>query len=237
MTNYFITGTDTDAGKTLVTASCLYGLNQSGIKTVGIKPIAAGAELQHGHWVNSDAQALAQYSAGELSASDINPICFEPPIAPHIAAARANQPINPEVIYQRIAEIQQQVKPEITLIEGAGGWKVPLDLSGATFADLPKKQRWPVIMVVGMKLGCLNHALLTADAMISDGLGLVGWVANCIDPDMSELEANIESLRSLLAMPCIGVVPHLEHATPQHVWPYLKQGTIDLVKRYQAKGW
>lgn len=237
MTTYFISGTDTDAGKSLITAACLYGLNAQGTPTLGYKPVAAGAEHTPTGLVNDDAKLLARYSMGDLTPHDVNPICFEPPIAPHIAAQRAGQAIDEQYIHQELEALQAKTQPEMTLVEGAGGWKVPLDIEGHTLADLPKQKRWPVILVVGMKLGCLNHALLTADAMISDGLGLVGWVANCIDPDMTELEANIESLKSLLAVPCIGVVPHLESAQPEQAWQHLQPGMTDLVERYKAKGW
>lgn len=237
MTTFFITGTDTDAGKTLITSASLYGLHQQGYQTLGFKPVAAGAEQTAQGLVNDDARLLAQHSSCDVSSFDINPICFEPPIAPHVAAQRAGVNIDSDQILADLKVLQAKTMPGVTLVEGAGGWKVPLDLSGHTLADLPKEERWPVILVVGMKLGCLNHALLTADAMISDGLGLVGWVANCIDPNMDELEANIESLQALLGTPCVGVVPHLSAPTPETVWPYLDEGMSALTKRYIDKGW
>ena len=237
MTTYFISGTDTDAGKSLITAACLYGLNQQGVRTLGYKPVAAGASQSADGLINEDAKLLARYSVGQLSAVEINPICFEPAIAPHIAAQKTGQSIDSAKILKHFSALNSKVQPDVSLVEGAGGWKVPLDLAGHTLADLPKQERWPVVLVVGMKLGCLNHALLTADAMISDGLGLVGWVANCIDPDMEEVEANIDSLRSLLAIPCIGVVPHLSEATAENAWNHIQPGVTELVQRYKLKGW
>ena len=231
MKTLFITGTDTDAGKSLVTAACLYGIKQQGFRVLGYKPVAAGASLVSSSWVNEDAKLLAAHSSEVLNPSDINPFCFQPAIAPHIAAQQVGQTIQLDAIIAHLHDYQRVHQPDLTLVEGAGGWKVPLHLLGNTLADLPKQQRWPVILVVGMKLGCLNHALLTAEAMISDGVGLVGWIANCVDANMSELEANIQSLQSLLASPCLGVVPHLNEPSVQKAWPYLEKGMQTLLLR------
>ncbi|MCM2680628.1 dethiobiotin synthase [Echinimonas agarilytica] len=230
MTVMFVTGTDTDAGKTFISSAILWGLTQSKVNTLGYKPIAAGAAIENGSLVNSDAALLAKYSAANVDAGDINPICLAPPIAPHIAAQQAGITICEEDLLTHLNQTIEKHAPEFTLVEGAGGWKVPLDLAGNTLADLPKKQRWPVIMVVGMKLGCLNHALLTADAMISDGVALAGWVANCVDPDMKEQSTNIESLKALLPSPCLGVVPFMAQAEPERAWSYIQSGFARYVK-------
>lgn len=224
MTVVFVTATDTDAGKTAISSAWLYGAGQAGKKVLGYKPIAAGARWQEGCLLNDDAAQLAAQSSGELVASDINPVCFEPPIAPHIAAAANQTPIDLNAIEQHFNELRQAYPSDLCLVEGAGGWRLPLSLQGDTLAKWPARNKWPVVMVVGLKLGCLNHALLTAEAIYGDGCDLVGWVGNCIDPKMDNQQDNIDSLNALLHAPCLGIVPHLQQADAAAIWPYIAEG-------------
>ena len=207
---YFIAGTDTDAGKTLVACGLLSRARQDGMTTAAVKPVAAGCEVTPDGLRNDDAvQLLAQCSL-PLYYEQVNPIAFEPAIAPHIAAAQVGKRMDAS----RLAGFTRGVLSQgaqLTLVEGAGGWRVPLN-ERQTLADLVIELQLPVILVVGMKLGCINHAVLTAEAIQRDGLRLAGWIANCIDPDMSEFDANLETLKASFAAPLLGVVPYLSDA-------------------------
>ncbi|MBD1389689.1 dethiobiotin synthase [Neiella sp. HB171785] len=224
MKTLFVTATDTDAGKTAISAAILYGLKSQGKSCLGYKPIAAGAAEHNGVLVNDDARALADNSSVAVSASDINPVCFAPPIAPHIAAEQGNQQIDLAAIDQHFAQLNGKHPTEFQLVEGAGGWRLPLNLAGETLADWPARRHWPVILVVGLKLGCLNHALLTVEAISQDDCHIVGWIGNTVDPNMSVKEQNIASLHALLPAPCLGIVPHLDNPSPVHIWPHLEVG-------------
>lgn len=216
---FFITGTDTDAGKTLISTGLLAAANQHSLTTLALKPVSAGCELVDGELRNGDALALMAAMSETLSYEQVNPIAFEPPIAPHIAAARANQRITVDRLagYCRGALMK---KHDFSLIEGAGGWRVPLN-DREMIAELAQALNLPVILVVGMKLGCLNHALLTVEAMLRDGVCLAGWVANRIDPNMSCFEENLQSLTQAIRAPLLGVVPFLDDCLPQQVAQYL----------------
>ncbi|MBY4678528.1 dethiobiotin synthase [Marinobacterium arenosum] len=217
---YFVAGTDTDAGKTLVTAGLLAAANRQGLKTIGLKPVAAGCEQTEQGLRNGDALLLQQTASVKLSYEQINPVAFEPPIAPHIAAAREGRQLSADRLaaFCRGALMQPA---DLALIEGAGGWRVPLN-ARETLARLPQQLGTPVILVVGMKLGCLNHALLTAEAIARDGLTLAGWVANRIDPQMSCYQENLETLTGMFRAPLIGEVPFLDDPKPEHIADYLK---------------
>lgn len=202
----FIAGTDTDVGKTYISCLILQALNNCGLQTFAIKPIASGCALnKDGQWLNKDALALQQQATLEASYLEVNPIAFAKPIAPHIAA-QENQY---KLTKLKVAQVMNQEKntaADIVLIEGAGGWFLPLNAE-EKLSDVIIECRIPVVLVVGMRLGCLNHALLTAYAMQAQGANYIGWVANCIDPEMLHLQDNIDSLKQMLPMPCLGVVP------------------------------
>jgi dethiobiotin synthetase len=208
MTSYFLTGTDTDVGKTLVATALLHKAQSEGLTTVGLKPVAAGAELTKEGLRNEDALALQAVSSVKLHYEQVNPYCFEPAIAPHIAAAEAGTRLTVARLEGFCRGVLLQ-KPDFCVIEGAGGWRVPLN-NRETLADLAKSLQLPVILVVGMRLGCINHALLTAQAIQQDGLRLTGWVANtCEMSVMPRYQDNLDTLKSLLAAPLLGEIPFL----------------------------
>lgn len=198
MRRYFITGTDTDCGKTYVTKALLDYLPSA----CAIKPVASGCSLIDGQLVNSDAQQLKNYTYHSLN--EINPWRFEPPIAPHIAAEKANSSIPLEELASFCLEFKSLTK-DILLIEGAGGLMVPLNQQ-QTWLDLLQLTALPVILVVGMKLGCINHALLTEQVLQAHKIKCHGWIANCIDPNMTVLDENIQCLSTLLAAPLLAII-------------------------------
>ena len=198
----FITATDTDAGKTFISTMLLQGFNQSDITAIGVKPIAAGADGQGG---NSDALLLQQHSGIALPYRVINPVCFNAPVAPHLAAINEHIAIDETLLDQALANWQQLPAAQL-LIEGAGGWLLPINQT-RYLADWVAQHNLPVLLVVGMKLGCLNHAMLTVREIERSGCRLVGWVANSIDADMALLEQNIADLQQRIAAPCLAVVP------------------------------
>ena len=201
MRHYFITATDTDAGKTYFSRVLVNALKKQNFQVAVYKPIAAGCYLQNGQLVNEDALLLQQASNAGQTYPEINPIAFAEPIAPHIAAKLTGQPINTDIIMSGF----QQLNADINIIEGAGGWRLPLG-NGVFFSDLVKQMKIPVILVVNMKLGCLNHAVLTYQSILNDGLTCAGWVANCQQSDMPYLNENINELKSLIAAPCLAVL-------------------------------
>ena len=205
MSAFFVAGTDTEVGKTWVSSAILASAAEAGISSLGLKPVAAGAEWRDGQWQNDDALALMQASSIKLSYSQINPLCLPEPMAPHLAAERAGQLIDLATLVASVQQARSTAAAELTLVEGAGGWRVPL-ARGVSMADLAKDLSMPVILVVGMRLGCLNHALLTVEAIRADGLNLAGWVANDVDPEMSCLDENISTLRRLITAPLLARV-------------------------------
>ena len=215
----FVTGTDTDVGKTVVACGFLAAANQQGLRTAAIKPVAAGCELTEQGLTNSDALQLQAAASHQLSYQQINPIALEPAIAPHIAAAEAGVRLSASrlVGYCRGVSL---MPVDTVLIEGAGGWRVPIN-SRETLADVARELNCAVIVVVGMRLGCLNHALLTVEAIRRDGLQIAGWVANILDEDMPRLEENIDTLKQCINEPCLGTVPRLDDLSPQRVAEFL----------------
>jgi dethiobiotin synthetase len=205
---YFIAGTDTDVGKTHITEALLRAAQQHGFTTLGLKPLAAGADLVDGLWSNDDARRLQAVSSLKLPYEQVNPVLLRAALAPHLAADMEQRRLTVQRLagYCRGTLMTQQA--QLTLIEGAGGWRVPLN-NRETLADLVIELNLDVILVVGMRLGCLNHALLTIEAIERDGLTLAGWVANCIDPQMDSLDANIHSLISRISAPLLGTMPFL----------------------------
>lgn len=203
MAHYFITGTDTGVGKTFITCALLYTLKAQGIAAIGMKPIAAGGEMTPDGLNNEDVEALHLASVVKLQREDLNCYLLSEPIAPHIAAANEDIDIDLDVIRQRFDQLAELA--DVVLVEGVGGFIVPLGDSINT-ADLAQDLDLPVILVVGMRLGCLSHALLTQEAILARGLTLAGWVANQIDPHMAELDANIEALEERIRAPLLGVI-------------------------------
>lgn len=204
--SYFVAGTDTEIGKTLVASSLLHTLTQAGLRTAAMKPVAAGAELRHGLWRNDDADALAAQASVTLPAALATPYLLRRPVAPHIAAAQEGRTIILSHIlacYDQIAQCADAV-----VVEGVGGFRVPLNQQADT-ADLAVQLGLPVILVVGLRLGCISHALLTAEAISSRGLQLAGWVANTVDAEMLDMDANVDALTSRIAAPFLGKIPRL----------------------------
>jgi dethiobiotin synthetase len=201
----FVTGTDTGVGKTLIACALLRAWTARGARAVGMKPVAAGAVRRAGAWRNGDVERLL--AAGNVAAPRrlVNPYCFAPPIAPHIAARLAAQSIRLERIERAYRALA--VRADVVVVEGAGGFCVPLG-PRASFADVPRRLGLPVVLVVGMRLGCLNHALLTAEAVRARGLVLAGWVANHVDARMRRAEENVATLARLLGAPLLARVGH-----------------------------
>ncbi len=206
----FVTGTDTEIGKTLVSAAILHKLVEAGQRACGMKPIAAGAELVDGILHNEDADMLAAAGNVHLPQNITTPFMLREPCAPHVAAALEGVTIDPVPIIAAYAEIS--AASDSVVVEGVGGFRVPFT---DTFdsADLAAQLNLPVILVVGMRLGCISHALLTVEAIVARGLVLAGWVANTADPDMRFFDENIEALAARIPAPLLGIVPRLEQAT------------------------
>lgn len=215
---FFVTGTDTGVGKTQVAAALLYAGRKAGLSTAALKPVAAGCESTPEGLRNEDALLLQSLVSEPLAYEQINPVALAPAIAPHIAAMEAKRALSVE----RLSGYCRGVlgTADLTLVEGAGGWRVPLNRS-ETLADLARLLNLPVILVVGVRLGCLNHALLTAEAVLRDGLPLAGWVANTLEADMPRFQENIASLAQRLPAPCLGVVPRLNEVSPAALVQYL----------------
>jgi len=214
MSGLFVTGTDTGVGKTLVACALLAGFRRAGLRTAAMKPVASGSEPTPSGLRNQDALRLTAQTDCTFSYDTINPYTFQPAIAPHIAAAQVGVSINMQYIVDLYRNIVRQA--DICVVEGAGGWLVPLNHK-KTMADLVVQLELPVVLVVGMRLGCLNHAMLTAENIIARGVPLAGWVANQIIPDMFCVEQNIETLCRSLPAPLLGVIPPLSHACPEKV--------------------
>lgn len=222
---YFITGTDTDVGKTTVAAGLLQAARAAGLSTAAGKPVASGCEVTPEGLRNADALALMAQCTLALSYEEVNPVAFEPAIAPHIAAREAGVALTVQALLTPMQRILRQ-RADFTLIEGAGGWRVPL--SGQdSLSDVAQGLDLPVILVVGVRLGCISHALLTAEAIAQDGLQLAGWVANIIDPKTSRLEENLATLAERLPAPCLGRVPKLKSPSPEAVAQYLELDLLD----------
>jgi len=217
--SFFVAGTDTDAGKTIAAAGLLAAANSKGLSSMGLKPIAAGCERTEDGLRNSDALMLQKAASIELPYEQVNPIAFEPAIAPHIAAQQEQRTLSAD----RISAMCRGtlMKPaDFAIIEGAGGWRVPLS-HRETMAHIPKQLNIPVILVVGVKLGCINHALLTAESIARDGLHLAGWIANSVDSDMACFEQNVATIASMLRAPLIATIPFLDDPSPENVASFI----------------
>lgn len=208
----FVTGTDTGVGKTLITAALLHALAKTGLRVTGMKPIAAGAELIDGELWNEDVAMLAAASNTNLPRELTTPYLLREPAAPHIAAQLEHVSLDMQHLLDCYQQIAQQ--SDCVIVEGVGGFCVPINDDVDT-ADLAVQLGLDVVMVVGLRLGCINHALLTAEAIKARGLNLVGWVANQIDVNMSHQQANLQALEQRLSAPLIGVVPWMAAVSAQ----------------------
>jgi dethiobiotin synthetase len=222
----FVTGTDTGVGKTLVSAALLHTLARHHPRVVGMKPVAAGLIEHRGHWVSEDVLALRAASSVAVPTELDNPVALPEPLAPHIAAQRAGRTVGVADLLAAHRELRQRAG--VVVVEGAGGWRVPVN-DRESLADLARAIGAPVVLVVGLRLGCLNHALLTAEAIRADGLQLAGWVANAIDPDMACRDDNIDTLRRSLPAPLLATVRHCAGT------PDARQIALNLPAEWQAR--
>ncbi|QHB33357.1 ATP-dependent dethiobiotin synthetase BioD [Yersinia canariae] len=203
---WFITGTDTDVGKTVASCALLQAAALEGYRTAGYKPVASGSQMTADGLRNSDALALQANSTQALSYAQVNPLTLREATSPHIASVSEGQDIHLPVLSEGLRQLEQSA--DWILVEGAGGWFTPLSAQ-ATFADWVQQEQLPVIMVVGVKLGCINHALLTALAVQQAGLPLVGWVANEVIPAGRRQAEYLATLTRMISAPLLGVIPHL----------------------------
>jgi len=204
---FFIAGTDTGIGKTFVSCALLQALADKGERIGAMKPIAAGCEKTPDGWQNDDALQLMQHTNIELSYQLVNPVALPPPIAPHIAIEEAGESVTIAQLTKHFEQIKDRA--DYFIVEGAGGWLVPLNES-ESMADIPKAFGLDVILVVGIRLGCINHALLTVDAIQQSGNQLAGWVANIIDPKMLMTNENILTLKDRIRAPLLGTLPYMD---------------------------
>lgn len=224
----FVTGTDTGVGKTEITLGLMRVLQRRGHRVLGMKPVASGAERIGSALRNPDAWHLRQQGSIPVPYGRVNPYVFAPAIAPHLAAAEAGVVIEFERIQRNYAWLAERA--DWVLVEGVGGWRVPLGSEG-DLADLACRLNLPVILVVGLRLGCINHALLTRDAIRVSGCQLAGWVGNLLDPTMARLEQNLATLGDELQAPCLGVVGHLAPLDSEAVALALAAGVNDHLAR------
>jgi dethiobiotin synthetase len=218
MSGWFITGTDTGVGKTLVTAALLSLLAARGMRVVGMKPVASGCYEGPDGRRNEDADALHEMSNVAVDYQLACPYRFLPPIAPHLAADEEGIQIDSELILANYRQLERQA--DRVLVEGVGGWQVPL-AEDLAMPDIARAIGLPVILVVGGRLGCINHALLTRDAIAASGLSLDGWVYNQVDADMQRATAVLQALRSRIDAPLLGALPWLAQPTPSGVAEHL----------------
>lgn len=207
MSAYFITGTDTEIGKTFSTCALLHAARARGLRALGMKPVAAGAEWVNGEFLNEDAARLRAAGSFDPGLALLNPYCLASPIAPHIAAREEGVRIEPARIRTAFDTLRAQA--DLLLVEGVGGFRVPLG-DDYDSADLARDLGLPVILVVGLRLGCINHALLSAEAIAARGLTFAGWIANRVDPAMLRVDENLAALQKGLPAPLLGVLPFRE---------------------------
>ena len=208
MKGYFITGTDTGVGKTWMAAALLHALAAQGRRVAGLKPLACGGHLTRDGWRHEDAELLMQQASVSLPYEEVNPFLLQAPIAPHIAACQAGLQLSAARLHRACTAVEEKV--DYLLVEGIGGWEVPIN-ENETTAHFAHLLGLPVILVVGIRLGCLNHALLTCDAILRHKLTLAGWIANIIDPDTLMIPENIAALEQRLPAPRLGTIPRLPH--------------------------
>lgn len=202
---FFVTGTDTGVGKTTVSCALLAAARARGLSTLALKPLASGCEKTEQGLRNEDALALMAEMSEPLLYEEVNPVALPEPLSPHLAAAAAGRRLS----IQQLAGFCRgglMRRADFKLVEGAGGWRVPLN-ERELLSGLPRELNLPVVLVVGLRLGCLNHAILTAEAILRDGVRIAGWVGNTLDPDMAAQQENIDTLTRLFSPPCLGILP------------------------------
>ncbi len=215
---FFIAGTDTDVGKTVASKAILNALAQKGLKTIGYKPVASDSEKTEQGMRNSDALYLQGAATVDVDYDDVNPYALELAASPHIAAKRENVVIDYDVLSEKLAQHKQH--SDIVLVEGAGGWRVPVSDSDC-LSTWVQREQLPVVLVVGIKLGCLSHALLTLDSIKADGLQLAGWVANRINPGTEHYAEIIEMLEQKIDAPKIGEIPYVPSVKRKELAKYI----------------
>ncbi|CAM2974627.1 dethiobiotin synthase [Vibrio mytili] len=215
---FFIAGTDTDVGKTVASKAILQALAEKGLNTIGYKPVAAGSEKSQEGWRNSDALHLQKAATLKVAYDDVNPYALELPTSPHIAAKHEHVEINYGLLSEKLAQHKEQA--DTVLVEGAGGWRVPVSDTDS-LSTWVKQEQLPVVLVVGIKLGCLSHAMLTAEIIRSDGLNLVGWVANRVNPGTEHYAEIIQILETRLDTPKLGEIPYIPSAKRVNLGKYI----------------
>ena len=219
MFSVYVTGTDTGIGKTLASTSLLHALRGHGLRAIGMKPVASGSEQIGGQLRNADALALLAASDPKPAYADLNPYALPLPLAPELAACDAGVQVSLQEILNAHARLAEQA--DALVIEGVGGWAAPLSAT-LMQADVVQALRIPVLLVVGMRLGCLSHALLSARAITADGAHLAGWIASHVDPGMERVDDNLRMLRERLPAPCWGVLPYVVDADPARMAEQLR---------------
>jgi dethiobiotin synthetase len=208
----FVTGTDTGVGKTVASTALLHRLRAAGLRAIGMKPVASGCERTLEGWRNEDALALQAASDPQPAYADINPYALEAATAPQLAARAMGVRVNLARLGDAYARLAAHA--DVVVVEGVGGWAAPLD-DGLDQVDLVRMLDIPVVLVVGLRLGCLSHARLTARAIVADGIELVGWIGSSVDPHFAERDAYVQLLRDALPVPCFGVMPYAESPDPE----------------------
>ncbi|WP_295580469.1 dethiobiotin synthase [uncultured Lamprocystis sp.] len=229
MRGVFVTGTDTHCGKTEISLALMAARQARGVRVLGMKPVASGCDPSPQGPRNADALRLQTQGSIAAPYDLINPYAFIPPIAPHIAARRAGVEIRLDTIADAYRALSAAC--DLVIVEGVGGWRVPLSPT-LSVSDLPKALALPVILVVGLKLGCLNHALLTAESIRAKGSPLAGWVGNRIDPELQAGAENLATLAARLDAPCLGVIPWREAPVPDALAGLLHPEWLELVTRF-----
>ncbi|WP_291478060.1 dethiobiotin synthase [Acidovorax sp.] len=228
---FFITGTDTEIGKTAITAALTHLAAQSGLRAAAIKPLAAGQDCVDGRWVNEDVLRLRAASNMDLRDDEVGPLQLRTPCAPHIAARLEGRTISRDSLLAAVRGVA--ARADIAFVEGVGGFRVPL-VPGWDTADLAVDLGLPVVLVVGLRLGCINHALLTAEAVRARGLPLAGWVANTVDAAMPHGADNLEALEAGLSAPLLGHVPRLSDPHPAAIAAHLPKALALLLAQQAA---
>jgi dethiobiotin synthetase len=214
----YVTGTDTGIGKTVASVALLHALRARGLRAVGMKPVASGCERVEGGWRNEDALALLAASAPRPAYADLNPYALRLPLAPELAAAEDGVVVELQAI--RAAHARLRERADTVVVEGVGGWAAPLSRT-LDQADVARALDLPVVLVVGLRLGCLNHAYLSARAIADDGCRLAGWIANEVDPAMARIDDNVALLAQRLPAPCLGRLPHAAGRDPAEMARHL----------------
>lgn len=216
---FFITGTDTEVGKTVSTVALLRAANKLGLLTAAYKPVASGCDLMEEGLCNQDVVMLQKNTSLRLAYEELVGYCFEPHIAPHIASEESGVPIELGVLSDGLKSLKE-TDADMIFVEGAGGWRLPVG-HGHFLSDWVRHENLPVILVIGAKIGCLNHAMLTCEAIQHDRLNIAGWCVNRIHPGMSHYKANLETLKSLLPAPFLGEIPYLARPFESDLGQYL----------------